>query len=370
MKFTVIRSNFLKGLSIVSKAVNSRSALPILSNVLIRTEKGGIKLIASDLQITISVWIGAKIDKDGEAAVPAKVLMEYVNQVSGDKLDGETEGASLHLRSDKSKATFAGINSADFPDVEISDSSNALQLELDSAEFDKAIRLVGFSTAVDEGRPVLTGIYFKVSENTLTLAGTDGFRMAEYKMKLDKEYDEVKCIVPAKSLLETVKSFSVTSDKIQLSIDSEHNVVGIKASDMQASLRMIEGEYPAYSAVVPSEFTTIMSISAIEFSAGVKLANVFARDTGNMFKISLEGNNIKIYSQPSEAGNNSSELKGEVEGADIEIAFNAKYLLDFFTNVSANEIRFYSTESLKPGLFRVDELENYFYLVMPMKANW
>src|SRR3990167_1457592 len=208
MKFTVIRSNFLKGLSIVSKAVNSRSALPILSHVLIRTEKGGIKLIASDLQITISVWIGAKIDKDGEAAVPAKVLMEYVNQVSTDKLDGEMEGASLHLKSDKSKATFAGTNSSDFPDVEISDSSDGVKLDLHSAEFDKAIHLVGFATAVDEGRPVLTGIYFEVIEDTLTLAGTDGFRMAEYKMKLNKKYKEVKCIVPAKSLLETVKSFS------------------------------------------------------------------------------------------------------------------------------------------------------------------
>ena len=139
---------------------------------------------------------------------------------------------------------------------------------------------------------------------------------------------------------------------------------------MQASLRMIEGEYPAYSAVIPSEFTTTMSISASEFSAGVKLANIFARDTGNMFKISLEGNNIEIYSQPSEAGNNSSELKGEVEGEDLEIAFNARYLLDFFANVSANEIKFHATEPLKPGLFRIDSLENYFYLVMPMKANW
>lgn len=101
MKFTVIRSNFLKGLSVVTKAINSRSALPILSNVLIRSEKGGIKLVASDLQITISVWLGAKIDEDGEVAVPAKVLVEYVTQVTGDKLDGETKGTLLQLKSEK-----------------------------------------------------------------------------------------------------------------------------------------------------------------------------------------------------------------------------------------------------------------------------
>jgi len=207
MKFTILQKNFKQNLDVVGNAINSRTPLPVLSNILIKTEKGRIKLVASDLQVTIATYVGAKIDEDGEITIPAKLLSEFVNQLVDEKITGELESNSLQLTTNKVKAVFSGIPANEFPEVvDIKDSST--KIVLDANKFLESIHKVYFASATDEGRPVLTGVYLKVKGNSLILASTDGFRMSEYKLSLSKPIkNEFECIVPARIFSTVLKSF-------------------------------------------------------------------------------------------------------------------------------------------------------------------
>lgn len=369
MNFTVLRDKFQKALQTVGRAVNSRSPLPVLSNVLIKTEKGRIKVTASDLQINISSWIGAKVDEDGEITVPAKVLTEFVNQVTGEKIEANLEGAVLKVQTEKAKASFSGIPATEFPQIDVY--SDGVKLKMKSTYLIDAVSHIQFAAAVDESRPILTGIYFKLEQGELILAGTDGYRMAEYKMKVDADSKEdVTCVVPAKALSDIIKSFGASSEELEILINKERNVFVIKGEDLEAQLRMLDGEYPDYEAVVPTEFTGEIKIEKSELLSGIKLASIFTREAGNSVKIVANSDGVETKSQPTEAGSNMTKLNAEYEGEDIEITFNAKYLLDFLTNIEDSELTFKLSGPLKPGLFKIADKENYFFLAMPMKASW
>jgi DNA polymerase III subunit beta len=371
MIFTVKKEHFSKALQIVGKAVNTRSPLPILSNVFIKTEKGMLKLVTSNLQVTITTKVGAKIDEDGEITVPARIITDFVNQVKDEKIEGKLKDSTLHLQTDSAKAHFSGISASEFP--EIPEINTGITLKFKSADLVEILQKVQFAVAVDEGRPVLTGIYLKITKDNMIFACTDGFRMAEYQYKaknLVEIPEGVECIVPAKSFVEVVKSFASESEELELVINNEKNLVIVKGEDLEAQVRLIEGQYPDYAAIVPEEHTTEISITKSELDNGIKLASIFSRDLGNMVKIIADGEEIKALSQPTESGSNSTIMKGEIEGEDIEIAFNARYLLDFLAIINSEEILLRATEPVKPGLFKIVGMDNYFYLVMPMKANW
>ncbi len=369
MQFTVKKVNLTKSLSVLNKAVNPRVSLPMLSNILIRTEKGRLKLTASDLQLTISAWIGAKIDSTGEITVPAKLLTEFASQITEENIDAELSGSTLKLSTPKVKATFAGMPATEFPSIEAAKGTQSFTYN--SIEFLSGLSKVAFAVASDESRPVLTGIYFKLLGNTLTVAGTDGFRMAEHKFKTESTYEEeLKCIIPARSFLEVVKSFSAVSDVLTFDINLERNVILVTTEDLEAQIRLLEGEYPDYEAVLPDEFATEIKLMSVELASAIKLASVFSRENGNMIKVIAENGAAQVISQPTEQGSNSSNLVAEIEGDDVQIAFNARYLLDFVNAVTDVELAFKTVEALKPGMFKIIGNEDYFYLVMPMRASW
>jgi DNA polymerase-3 subunit beta len=253
MQFTVLQANFQKGLAIVSRAINTRSPMPVLSNVLIKTDKGRIKITSSDLQITISSWIGAKVDAPGEITVPAKLLIDFVNQLNDEKIDLVLDGSNLKVTTEKAKASLTTIPASEFPNLELPEDGNKLIIK--SSDLVKAISQVQFAAASDESRPVLTGIYLKAENDILVIACTDGYRMAEYKLKLPSAVSEpVKCVIPAKAFTDIVKSFAPKSESLELIINNEKNTVVLRAEDSEAQLRMIEGTYPDYESVLPKEF--------------------------------------------------------------------------------------------------------------------
>jgi len=369
MKFTVKQSNFTKGLNIVNKAVNPRTSLPMLSNVLIKTEKGQLKLTASDFVATISVWMGAKIDEQGEYTVPAKLLTDFVGQLTDDTFEAQLIGAQLRLKTAKATANFSGMPGKEFPTIDVQRSAKSIKL--DAKKFLDALAKVSFAVATDESRPILTGILLKAQNTTLTLAGTDGFRMAEHKITLESPVtEEIKCVIPGKYFLDVVKSFAATSSELNIYLENDRNTALVWVEDMEAQLRLLEGEYPDYEAIVPSEFTTVIKTTTREIGNAIKLARVLARETGNMIKIVASSDKIEVLSQPNETGNNDSLLIGELDGEDIQIAFNAKYLIEFVNNMGDHEISFNTVEALKPGMLKIEGNNDYYYLVMPMRANW
>ncbi len=369
MKFTVKKQNLSKALSILNKAINPRTSLPLLSNILIKTEKGRLKMMSSDLMTTISVWIGAKIDEQGEFTVPAKILTDFVAQLKDDTIDFSLEGSTLKSITTKAKSSFSGMPASEFPTIEADE--NAKSITVKSKLFLDALSKVSFSVAIDESRPILTGIYVRINEGRLVLASTDGFRMAEYRLDVEEtDVKEFACVVPGKYLFEIAKSFCSEAEDIRISLNEKRNVILISVEDMQAQIRLLEGNYPDYEAIIPDEFTTDIVLRSEELSNGLKLASVFAREGGNMIKLSVADSNLEIVSQPTELGSNVTDVVSEISGEDIQIAFNAKYLIDFTNNIADDEVTIKLLESLKPGMFRLSNNKDYFYIVMPMRANW
>lgn len=369
MNFIILRENANKALAIVQKAVNARSPLPILGNVLISAEKGRITFTTSNLNMTISVAVGGKVDVEGAITVPAKLFFDFVSQLTDEKFEATLDGTTVRVASQKVKAEFHGVPASEFPKLEPLE--KPFSVTLPSAVLSEALQKIQYVVASDESRPVLTGVYMKLAKNVLTLAGTDGFRMAECTLKLPVTVEkEMKCVIPAKALADIVKSFSVESETLDVAIDETRNSVVVKTDDMEAFIRMIEGQYPDYAAIVPADHASEITVEKDEFSSAVKLANVFAKDLGNMVKIVAKSDGVTVLSQPTESGSNAITMNAKLDGDELEIAFNARYLLEFLQNTENATIHFQATESTKPGMFRIKGKDNYFYLVMPMKANW
>jgi len=371
MKFTILKKNFKQNLSVVGNAINTRSPLPILNNILIKTEGGRIKLTASDLQVTISTYVGAKIDKEGSITVPSKLLIDFINQVADEKVFGELNENTLKLKTDKVDANFLGISASEFPEVN-DVKTGSVKINIDGNLFSNAVHKVYFASATDEGRPVLTGVYIKAVKDTLVVASTDGFRMAEYRVKLSEPVKvDFSCIVPARSFSTVLKSFlTQETSNVELYFNDSKNVLSIVVDDMEATFKTIEGEYPDYQSVVPNNFTTTILIDKVEFTNAIKLASVFARDTGYSVKFNIKDKEVTLSSQPTEFGSNVVQMEAKVKGEEIVIGFNAKYLLDFVTNSDATDLELKVTDPLKPGMITEKGEKEYWYIVMPMKTSW
>ena len=368
MKFNTLRDSYLKGVNVVSKAINSKTAIPALSNILIKTEEGGIKLIASDLHVTISAKIGADIQKEGAISIPGKLLASFIGQLSTDKISCELDGENFKVQTDKVKSSFSTISAEEFPTVEINHEGKLVNIN--SADFAKALQHIQFVPSISDSRPVLTGIYIKIDGSKLTLAATDGFRMSEYTLNVKSDASELSCIVPAKAFTDIAKTFCNEEEEIEVYINKTKNVLGLKVKDMEAQVRMIDGDYPNYRGIIPASFANKTEMVKSSLSSGIKLASIFSKDYDNMIKISQVGGNIEIKSQPTESGSNSSQVDGTVSGSDIDIAFNAKYMIDLVNNVSGEKIILETNESLKPASFRIEGNDNFLYIVMPMRAGW
>lgn len=369
MKISLLRENFYKGVAITSKAVSNKASIPSLSNILIKTEENEVKLTASDLFVTISVWVSAKIEEQGAITVPAKLLNSFLSQISEEKIDCVLDAENFNVKTGKVSSTFSTISAEQFPAIEGFDSEEVISIK--SEDLLRAKQSLQFVPASTESRPVLTGILFNISGTILTLAVTDGFRMAEYKITLDKAVSkDYSFILPARSTIDIIKAFATESEIIEMSPISSKNAVSFKVPHMEAQIRLIEGEFPNYKAILPAEFATKVTVSKDEIFNAIKLASIFAKDYDNMVKLIIKDGKIVVKSQPTESGSNSIDVQANIEGSDIEIAFNAKYINDFLSNAAKENIVFQSNDPFKPAALKLESIDGYVYIVMPMKANW
>jgi len=381
MQFTVLQKNLLKGLNIVGKAVNARSPLPILGNILFSTDKGRLKLTASDLEMTISTWIGAKIDREGEVTIPAKLINEFVSQISEEKISVDVDGNNMNMTTEKLNAVFNGTTADEFPVNKKMDSE--ISFKLNSKDFFEALTKVQFSVAVDESRPVLTGVLFVIDGDSLKLVGLDGFRLSEHSIKMDKSVNvDSQFIVPARALFDISKNFTDYSE-VSIGVNLESQNLLLSVDDIEVQIKLIAGEYPDYQAIIPDEYNTTITVDRLELTNSIKLVSVFARELGYSVKFSVKKDGIiEAESKPTEIGSNKVKIESKVEGDDITIVFNAKFLLDFLNHINSDKVQIKTVGTTKPGLL-VPVSDNsgskdkggssqsdYWYLVMPMSMNW
>ncbi len=376
MKVSLIQENLAKALLYMNKAVSSRPNIPILANVLLETEKGKLKLSATNLDIGISTWIGATIEEEGKVTVSARMLSDFVNSLKKGKIEMVQKGQTLVVKSVDNFAEFYIIPAEDFPRVPQIE-GEAL-LELNAPLLADTFTKTAFAASTDESRPVLTGLLFKGFKKKLTIVGVDGFRLSKKEIALEedlgsKDFEE---IVPARAVSEVenlIKDISEKDDKVQIYLLGNKNQMLFKIGDVELSTRLIEGKFPEYENILPKDHKLEFKADKADFADMLKVVSIFARNVvGNKTKYSVEGSESKLKLSTSviDIGNNESEIKiKEVEGEDFETAFNVKFLQDMVNTISGDILIFRTNGPTAPGVFIDPKDKDFVHVVMPMRVE-
>ncbi len=373
MKATVSQQQLAHGLSIVSRAVSPRSTLPVLANVLVATDEGRLRLSATNLELGITCWIGARIEEEGSTTVPARTFTDLVSTLPADQvslgLNARTQTLNVHCGS--SNTDIKGIDAQEFPPLPTPDPSDGIQLNV--ADFKEMIQQVVFAASTDEARPVLMGVLFEVAGDKISLAAADGFRISERKADLASPVSQtMTAIIPARALSELARIASDPEQSISMVIPRGRGQVIFHMKDVELVSQLIDGSYPPYKQVIPRSFKTRTVISTNEFLKACKQAEIIAREGTNVARMSinpagdLKPGTVEISSQSEETGSSEIIVDATIEGSPLLIAFNVKFLREVLEVIKTPSVAVETTVANSPGTIRPVGDENFMHVIMPM----
>jgi len=382
VKVSCLQENLARGLSIVGRAVSARSTLPVLGNVMLATDQSRLRLSATNLEIGINCWVGAKVETEGALTVPARVLTDYVGSLPPDRVDMEMDVRSqtLNLRCARFDARIRGIDASEFPLIPTG--GDGQRVLLDPRLFRSMLGQVVFAAATDDSRPVLTGVYTRLEPKdggaTLTLAAADGFRLAVREATVDAELSEpITMIVPARSLAELSRIIGILSEEdlekpLEVSITPTRNQVLFQLPNIQVVSQLIDLTFPDYTAIIPKGHTTRTVVDCDAFLHAVKQASIFARSAANVARLQvvpgteLAPGRLTVTATSAELGDNVGELDAAVEGGEIEMAFDARYLGDVLGVIGTPQVVLETSDAGSPGVFRPVGESEFLAVVMPI----
>ena len=375
MQLNLLQENLSHGLGVVQRAVATRTTLPITQHVLLATDGGRLKLSATNLEIAISTWVGAEIQEEGEVTVPARLLTDFVNSLNKQTISMKTTspGKGVEIKGDRVDATINGADAAEFPPIP--SVSDGIATRVDPKVIREAIHQVVLAAAVEDSRPVLTGVNIELVGSDLTLAAADGFRLAVHKTKvLDAVSDKLSIIVPARTLQE-VERLIEGDEPVEMLVTPQKSQVLFRLQNVKIVSQLIQGTFPNYNQLVPQDHTTRVVVDLGELQRATRTASIFAKDGSGIIRIQMTPGTggtgtVTISSRAEELGDNTGEIEAAVEGAEGKIAFNSRYLSDVLAVLGKDKVAMEMTTSSSPGVIRPVDNENYIHVVMPMFVQW
>lgn len=378
MKFVIPQEDFSKTLNIGAKSLLSRANLPILSSILITVSKNKLEVLSTDLDSATRVVISAKVDAEGRVALVGRNLIEFVSQLPEGDITFEKLGEEGIISTKGHNARFVTMDAEDFP--AIPKIEKGFEVGVGGVEFVDAVNKVAFSASQDEGRPVLTGVLFELNKSKLSMVATDGYRLSFCEMEVSGEIPTaVRAIVPARAVVEVGKIVSEVggeeNQKIKIIISDNFKQINFVVGSVEFTSRLIEGEFPNYSKIIPTSFETKVKLNKSEFTKIVRLASIFSRESGSIVKLSFLGASGKKVGQAvvsalgAQVGSSESEMEAEVNGKGGEIAFNFRYLLEALAIIEGEEIYFEMIESLNPGRLTSSDDSKFFHIIMPVRLQ-
>lgn len=363
MKVTVTQENLNRALAAVSRVASSKTSLPILSNILLRTEKNRLLVAATNLEIASVYSIGAKVEKEGSITVPARLVSEFVNNLPKDNVIVKVDGSKLDIASGNYKSTINGVVSDEFPTLPSITPTHTIVLS--SLLLKQAINQTVITASHDDTRPVLTGVLCHAYEGNLYFAATDGYRLAERRLAATKE--DIKALIPASTLQEVARVVPEDVDEVTLLFDDAQ--VRFQAGDVEITSRLIDGNFPDYRQLIPKKTDITAALQTAELVRITKIASLFARESGGSVTIHTDTTNkvVSIHSVASQLGENTSEAAAEVDN-EGSVTLNSRYLLEALGCVESPTITFGFSGKLAPCVVRPVGDDSYQHIVMPLKS--
>ncbi len=363
MKLQVTQENLSRALASVARTANTKSTLPILSNVLLKTVGNRLSIAATNLDIAITHHIGSKIASEGSITVPARLMQDFVTSLPSGVIDLELEDNKLHIATDKYKSTINGVSAEDFPVMP--DITKGTTLNINAKVLKDAMQQVIVAASSDEARPVLTAIYMHTLEGELYFVATDSYRLAERKVM--KTTDDVNLLLPANAMQDLLRIMPDDEDEVKVTYDEQQ--VCFRVGDVELITRMIDGEYPNYRNLIPSSFEHSATMSKSEFVNITKVSSLFARESAGSITLTTdeEKKELSITSIASQVGDNTAAATAEVTG-EGSITLNSRYVLDALNVFHGSSVTLSFNGKLDASQLSDPANDDYIHIVMPLKS--
>lgn len=373
MKVSVLQENLAHGLSIVSRAVSPRSTLPVLGNVLVASDEGRLRLSATNLELGITCWIGAKIEEEGSTTVPARTFTDLVSTLPPDRVNMElnVRTQTLNVRCGASVTDLKCIDSQEFPPMPVPDMDDGLQINV--TDLKEMIQQVVFAASTDEARPILTGVLVTVEDTLITMAAADGFRLSVRTAELSAPSPgPISAVIPARALSELARISSNGDQVVTMIIPPRSGRVIFRTKDTELVSQLIEGTFPDYQQIIPRSYQNRTVLSTASFLKACKQAEIFAREGSLIARVSilpggeLQPGAVEISGQSEETGSNQTVVDSSSEGPPILIAFNVRFLREVLDVIKSPNVALETTADTSPGVIRPVGEDTFFHVIMPM----
>jgi DNA polymerase III subunit beta len=373
MKVSCLQENLARGLGIVARAVSPRSTLPVLGNVLVATDNGRLRLSATNLELGITCWIGAKIEEEGSTTVPSRTFVDLVNTLPNDRveMDLTVRTQTLNVRCGAFNNDIKCIDAQEFPPLPPNDLEEGMALNVEDLR--EMIQQVVFAASSDDARPVLTGVLADISGGELTLAAADGFRLSVRTAHLSSpELGPLQAVIPSRALGELARVISDGEETVQMILPPNRGQVIFRAKNIELVSQLIDGSFPDYRGIIPNGFSTRSVLPTASFLKACKAAQIFAREAANSARLritpgsELEPGTLEVSATSAETGSNETIVDATIEGEAVEIAFNVRFLVEVLSVMDTPNVALETSTPSSPGVIRPVGREDFLHVVMPM----
>ena len=367
MKLTIGQEEFIKGLQSVQNVVSSRTTLPILSNVLLCAEGKQLKLTATDLDVTITKTVEAKVEKEGTITLPVKKLLSIAREVGGNQVEVEIGGSQSTIQSGSFSTRVNGLPSEEFPPLP--EFTDVQPIIMPQNKMKEMLRRTGYAVSVDENRYVLNGLLMKFGENKITMVATDGRRLAMAEEEAETQGESPKeVIVPTKAIQELSRLLGEEGE-VEIQINENQISFCLKGEERETRIvtKQVEGTYPNYKQVIPAQSKQRVTMDKEELLHALRRAEIMTSDKANSVKFSFTENNLTITSISPEVGESTETMAINYSGEETSIAFNPQFFIDPLKALEEEEVHFEFTDQLSPGVIKVNK--PFLYVIMPMRTS-
>lgn len=375
MRVTCLQQDLQRALSITGRAVASRTTLPVLSNYLIEAEEDALTVSATNLELGITCRIPARVDEPGKAALQARVLNDFVSSLSSGEVQlyEDSGPTTMLVKQGATQAHVRGQDPDEFPAV-TPESTPAAALTVDSRLLSEAIAQVVFAAATDDSRPVLAGVHIESEGTKLALAAADGFRMSFREMDIGRELEnDISIVVPARSMQEIARIIADSEEPAEISITPNQAQMIVSIPDITVVTRLIDGTFPDLKQIIPQEWNTRTVVSREVLLDAARRAAIFARSNNDVVKFALEPaggadgiGRMTITATAADTGDNRDDLDAQVEGSELEVAFNGRYLTDVLSVLGSPSVALELQGPNAAGVFKPVDDDSFVHVIMPM----
>jgi DNA polymerase-3 subunit beta len=373
MKLNVSQQQLAHGLGIVSRAVSSRSTLPVLSNILIATDEGRLRLSATNLELGITTWIGAQVEDEGSTTVPARTIVDLITALPNApvQLTLDTTTQTLNVVSGTSNTDIKCIDPQEFPPIPTPDLTAGIQLSV--SDFKESVQQVGFSASSDEARPILTGVLITMEGNEMTMVATDGFRISVRKSVLSQQAaSAVSITVPARALGELARVAVNPEDAITMVLPPSRGQVIFHMKDVEVVSQLIEGNFPDYRAIIPHTFKTRTVLPTEILLKACKQAEIIAREGTNVARVSInptsetQPGTVELSATAVQTGSSEIAVDASIDGVPLLIAFNVRYLREVLEIIKTADVSLETNAANTPAMIKMVGDDRFLHVIMPM----